>query len=232
MTRNYEGPRIRQTRIEPNFYFLTGDWLHVKWQFVLHKMDREGVEGFRLIDCEIPVTSKHGDHGGTMDAAIEIHNEAFAVDFKGLNVRAFRDATMGKVDPAYLIQLADYIMLWNSITHGQKKIERGLLVIENKGGPDPSRPAALTEIAVTAKDFRPEIRMRLEMLREHEKANTYPPPSCETVNGIQFQGCPFRKFCREEVRAIQRANTEGKDAPKLRVARSTRKRATGTRGNP
>lgn len=230
MTRNYKGPRVKQTRIEPNFYFLTGDWLHVKWQFVLYKMDREGVEGFKLIDCEIPVVSKHGDHGGTMDAAVEIHTEPLGIDFKGLNVRSFNQAVVGKVDPEYLIQLADYLMLWNSM-RGNTRIERGLLVIENKGGPDPNHPIALTEISVVGKDFIPEIRTRLEWLREHERTDTIPPPSCQTVNGIQFQGCPFRKFCREEVKEIQRANAKSGDTAKLRVASPDRKRTVGSRRN-
>lgn len=227
LNRNYKGPRVKQTRIEPNFYFLTGDWLHVKWQFVFHKMDREGVEGFKLIDCEIPVRSKRQDHGGTLDVMVEINNEPLIVDVKGLNVRAFQKAVMGEVDLQYRIQLADYIILCNSDkTISYPRVDKGIILVENKGGPDNNHPVALTEVLVDPNDHKVEIRWRLEELRKHEKEQTIPEPSCQTINGLQFQGCPFRAFCRNEVKQIQK-NAKGSDTdePK-RARRSTRKRTT------
>jgi hypothetical protein len=222
---------VKQTRIEPNFYFLTGDWLHLKWQFVLYKMDKEGTEGFKLIDCEVPVASKRGDHGGTIDAVCEINGEWVAVDFKGLNVRDAGKAARGDVDLKYKIQLADYLILWNSTLREIQQLSRGLLIVENKGGPDPNHPIALSEISVYAKDHKPEVQWRLETLRAHEKAHTIPEPSCQSVSTLQFQGCPFRKFCREEVQAIQKRNAKSRDTTKLRVASPNGIRAARARGN-
>lgn len=219
--RHYKGPRVKQTRIEPNFYFLTGDWLHVKWQFVLWKMDREGVSGFKLIDCEIPVVSKHGDHGGTLDAVVEIWDEWLGLDFKGLNVRSFQQAVQGTVDLAYKIQLADYIMLWNS-DPSKRPLNGGLIVVENKGGPDQKHPLPLVEIPVSLGEHRSEIRMRLGALREHEKQGTIPEPACQSTQTLQFQGCAFRKFCREEVLTIQKRNAKDRDTTEHRIRISDR----------
>lgn len=232
LKRNYDGPRKRETRIEPNFYFLTGDWLHLKWQYVLYRMDKEGTEGFELIDVEVSVVSKRGDHGGTIDATVKIHGEPMPVDFKGLNVRAFQKACYGDVDLSYKVQLCDYMILNNSqrktIT---EQFNRGLLVIENKGGPDPKHPIALTEIKVGIEEFRPEVRWRLEELRKHEEENSVPEPECDKTTSLQFQGCPFRDYCRKDVKEIAKRNAENSNTEGFRVKSSDRKRVAGTRGN-
>jgi hypothetical protein len=234
MSRNYTGPRMKQTRVEPNFYFMTGDWLHVKWQFVLHKMSREQVEGFTLVGCEFPVISKHGDHGGTIDAVAEINGEWLAIDFKGLNVRDFNRAVAGDVNLQYRIQITDYLMLWNSNRKTTlPKLSRGLIVVENKGGPDPNHPIALTEISIGPDEHKPEVHMRLEELRRHEEENTIPLPECFSTTSIQFNSCPFRKFCRKEVQEIQAAIRDAKssDPTKFRVAVPDPERRNNSRGN-
>jgi hypothetical protein len=229
--------RLASVRVEPNFYFFNGNWLHLKWQFALYKLDQfiNDPTIFKLIGVEIPIFSKRKDHGGTADALIVLHQESVLVDFKGLNVRAFGEITRGYIPVQYMLQLADYGMLFNSVAtrHGGMKIERGLLITENKGGPLPKLPLALQETEVEISTHLPEVRSRLEVLREHGEANTIPPPECDKTTSLQFQACPFRKFCREEVRQIERQNREleSEDAKRLRVEAPSRSRNHRARGN-
>jgi len=228
--------KLSQTRIEPNFYFFNGNWLHLKWQYALHKLDQAlPDEIFKLIGVEVPIVSKRRDHGGTVDAICLIDEAPVIVDFKGLNVRTFTDITHGTVPESYLIQIPDYAMLHNSQRQNGNRISKGLLVAENKGGPDPKHPIALHEVVIPIELHLPDVRSRLKKLRRHDEDGTIPPPECVSTNSLQFQACPFRKFCREEVREIQRerAKAASLDAEKLKVASpsgSARKRR-GTRAS-
>src|SRR5262245_5051532 len=221
-------------RIEPNFYFYNGNFLHLKWQFALYKLHKhiDDPDKFALLGCEIPILSKHKDHGGTIDALVGIARKPYLVDFKGLNVRSFQQITFGKIPEAYLIQLADYGMLLNS-QKTSAQIFSGLLLSENKGGPDPKHPIALHETEIVIKTQLPKVRKRLEVLREHEASEKNPEPECVSTTSYQFQGCPFRGYCKGEVREIQRRAREAdnSDSAKLEIARPTQGRDHRARRN-
>lgn len=217
--------RQKIVRVEPHFYFFNGNFLHLKWQFALHKLDRALPDNtFKLLGVEVPIVSKRGDHGGTVDALCLIYDEPIIVDFKGLNVRTFGEITRGYVPAQYTLQIGDYGMLYNSQRikriNGAPEISRGLLVSENKGGPDTKHLVALHETEVVIETQLPEVRSRLKRLRTHAEENSIPPPECQSTTTFQFQGCPFRNFCKEEVKAIarKRRDAEGKDSERLAVA--------------
>lgn len=212
--------RLGSTRIEPNFYFLTGEWLHYKWQFVCWKLHRTLPDKiFKLLAVELPVISKHGDHGGTSDVIAEIYKEPFIIDYKGLNVRDFGNITRGGAS-GYEIQLSDYMILNNVSKNGIPRIKRALLMTENKGGPDNNHPIALHETEIILDDYLAVVRHRMGVLREHESKEEIPEPECTSTGTFQFQGCPFRGFCRKEVKQIEerRRIAEGR-ASNYKVAR-------------
>jgi hypothetical protein len=228
-------PRVFTTRVEPNFYFLTGNFLHIKWQFALYKLDQvTDDDDFKLIAVEHEIMSKHGDHGGTVDVLCEVDREPLIVDFKGLNVRDWGRIARNEIPHAYRIQCADYGMLYNSSIKrrpgGRKLVKRVLLIAENKGGPTNDYPAALCEAEINVRENLPEVRARLEVLREHEQENTIPPPECVSTGRVQFTGCPFRKYCKKEVQAIERERkSKDRDTTKHRLAISTRRGANRSR---
>jgi hypothetical protein len=228
-----EIPARLPPRIEPNFYFLNGNFLHVKWQFALYKMElaisdpkvfhvhrieREFEWGF-----EVPILSKRSDHGGTVDGIVLVFGEPFILDAKGLNVRTWGEITRDYVPVDYSIQLTDYMILWNSQKGVPFRIEKALLLAENKGGPDNKHPLALHEKVIDLADFKPEVRRRLEVLREHEAKEKIPKPECTSTFGFQFGGCPFAGFCKKEVTEIQRRHREreSRKPSTLAVARPT-----------
>lgn len=225
-------PKVFTSRVEPNFYFLTGNFLHIKWQFALYKLDKiTDDDDFKLIAVEYQVISKHGDHGGTIDVLCEVDREPLIVDFKGLNVRDWGRIARNEIPHAYRIQCADYGMLYNaSKERPTGKVKRTLLIAENKGGPTNDYPAALTESEINVRENLPEVRARLEVLRTHEKENTIPQAECVSTHTVQFLGCPFRKYCKEEVQAIERERKSAdSNSKKHRLAVSTRRRANRSR---
>lgn len=230
--------RIEGEAIEPHYYFVTGDFIHLKWQFLLYRLSLVDPD-FTLIDCEIPIMSKHGDHGGTVDVIALLEGELTLVDVKGLNIRGFQKIDMGEPSHAYRIQVTDYMMLWNTaVQHGRirpdealtKKfgwekfplINRAIILAENKGGPDPKHPAALTEHIVSFKDNVPDVRARLETLRGHEEEKTLPEIECVTTKGSDFQGCPFAEICFKEVRKREKREIARGDSREYRVATPSR----------
>lgn len=226
--------RAGNVRVEPNFYFFNGNFVHIKWQFALYKLDKKLPDDvFKLIGVEVPILSKRGDHGGTVDALCLIYGELYIVDFKGLNVRTFGEITRGTIPPSYAVQLSDYGMLFNSQKKNNGRISKALLVSENKGGPTPKHLIALHEASIEISTHLPEVRGRLEVLRQHGKENSIPLPECVSTTTLQFLGCPFRKFCREEVKEIARVRREAEssDPAGLKVARPQRSRTRGSRGN-
>jgi hypothetical protein len=228
-------PRVFTTRVEPNFYFLTGNFLHIKWQFALYKLDQvTDDDDFKLIAVEHQIISKHGDHGGTIDVLCEVDREPLIVDFKGLNVRDWGKIARNEIPGAYRIQCADYGMLYNaSKDRPAGKVKRVLLIAENKGGPTNDYPAALCESEINVRDNLPEVRARLEVLRTHEKENTIPPPECVSTGRVQFTGCPFRKYCKKEVQAIERERkSKDSNSPRHKLAIPPRRGANSARRNP
>jgi hypothetical protein len=198
-------------------------------------------DDFILIDTEVMVTSKRKDHGGTIDVVAYLPRleEFVIIDMKGLNVRSFKHIDEGNPPHDYRIQVADYGMLWNSqrtLTEdmmavleilGVKKfptVKRGFILAENKGGPDTSHPAALTEHEIIIKENIPDVRARLETLRAHEEEDTVPEIECTSTRLIKFTGCPFAEICRGEVKAAEKLARS--DPRKYRVAQPNRTRRT------
>lgn len=120
--------RVSLPAIEPHFYFFTGNFLHLKWQYALYKLSAH--PAWTLIDVEVPVISKRKDHGGTIDVLglldfnwlrengfvvpKSLGVELVIVDVKGLNVRNWQKLDQGDIPHDYRIQVADYGMLFNS----------------------------------------------------------------------------------------------------------------------
>jgi hypothetical protein len=219
-------PKRIPLRVEPNFYFLNGNFLHIKWQFALFKMAKaiNDPKIFQVWGYEVPIMSKRKDHGGTVDVIAQIYGRWHIIDFKGLNVRTFGEITRGYLPVEYTIQLTDYMALWNSRRGVEFQIEDALLIAENKGGPDPKHPIALHETVINKDTAKPEVRRRLKELREHEANKEIPEPECDSTTGFQFVGCPFSGFCKPEVAEIQRRRKrrEGRKAAEVAVARPSR----------
>jgi hypothetical protein len=238
LNKNFESvdiPRVFPPRIEPNFYFLTGEFLHLKWQYMLYKMAQEFPEIELAPDpidsFEIRVVSKRGDHGGTADVVPAILGEHMVVDFKGLNVRSFNKISRGSVPDNYRIQIADYMILLNSERPRRYHVKDALLVAENKGGPDTHHPAALCEARISLKENKREVQIRLEALREFERKEEIPPPECVSTKGVQFTGCPFQGFCKKEVKQIEQGRTENSNANGYKVRVPEKRRSNRTRRN-
>jgi len=228
-SRNYKDlgiKRKKSNRMDVNYYFLTGNFTHMKWQYALYKMNKDpevSHEIFKLWGLEVSVLSKRGDHGGTLDALVFLYGEPFILDFKGVNVRSFGQACVGEVPLSYKIQISDYAMLVNASKEiNIPKIERALIVFENKGGPDSKHPIALHEVEVNVNDYKPEVKFRLGRLREHEKDGTIPPAECESVGETQFLGCPFRAECRAEVKKVQASNSSDASEHKVAIPKKRR----------
>jgi hypothetical protein len=229
----------RFPRMESSYYFLKGNFIHMQWQFVFHKMIRAGVEGIEPLNvdtvepywCEFPVMSKRKDHGGTVDVGVKIFGEPMFIDVKGVNVRVFGETTRGYAPADYVIQLADYMMLYNSRRETTERINRSILLSENKGGPDSKFPIALHETIVGVKQYRKEVRRRLEVLRAHEEEEIVPAPECTSTGTFQFGGCPFRGFCKEEIQSIEKARRKADGgASSYKVARPSKAARRKRRG--
>jgi len=240
--------RVELPAIEPHFYFLTGDFLHLKWQFVFYKLSQLHPD-FHLVDCEIPIMSKRKDHAGTLDVVVILGIEPLIIDVKGLNVRSFHGVDKNETSDQnhkYRIQTADYGMLFNSaLQRGSwvpdaktmkylndhdvgafPKVKRVVLLAENKGGPDQNHPAALAENIFDLKSNLPEVRARLETLRGYEEEEKIPPAECVSTRLIAFTGCPFAGFCHKEVKRAEIARAKASDTKKLTVARPNRRRGS------
>jgi|SRR5262245_3455444 len=188
-----------------HYYFLTGNFIHMKWQFVLYKMEKWIANSaiFRTYGHEIPVASKRGDHRGTIDQIVFIYEEPYVLDYKGLNVFSARKVELGNIPVNYRIQVADYLVLWNSQKQAPFRIEKGLLVVEDKGGGE----KFLHESLITLAEDGERARRRLVKLREHEKRNQMPTPLCKSLKDKTFQGCQFRTICWDEVEAAGKLKT-------------------------
>jgi hypothetical protein len=230
--------RIILPNVQTQGIFSQGDWVHLQWHFYLFKLDVMFPDKFMLVDVEIPVVSKRKDHGGTIDAVgyLPEHGLPVLIDYKGWNVRNWQQA-VNSLDHSTRIQVTDYMMLLNSnggwkrllkieeretLKSARERIEDALVMAINKGGPDPKHPLALHEIHVSLKDSLPDVRARLGVLREHEAKEEIPAPECVSTKSVQFQGCPFAGFCKEEVRKIERAaKSSDTKRSSLRVATPT-----------
>jgi hypothetical protein len=188
-----------------HYYFLTGNFIHIKWQFALYKLEKYIGNSaiFYVFGHEVPVSSKHGDHRGTIDNIVFIRDEPFVLDWKGLNYFSAKKVALGNIPITYRTQVVDYLVLWNSQKVKPFRIERALLMVEDKAGGE----NFLQEAAISLKDDGSRARRRLQKLREHEAKGQMPPPSCMSLKDRDFQGCQFRTICWSEVEKTGKART-------------------------
>jgi hypothetical protein len=199
---------------ETRHYFWTGTWAHLRLQLRLYQLHKNGY--LRLRGVEIPVGDK--EHNGTLDAIVEIRNIPYVVDFKYVNDRAFQQVVDKQVPEGYKIQIADYVTLVNE-DPDLPDVSNALLLVERKSGPTPEFPAALCEYRVNLKVNQRKANDRIKELQAHVQADTIPEPECTSVTQAQFTGCPFRGYCKKEVRQIERqAAADSSNTPKFRVA--------------
>jgi hypothetical protein len=211
------------TRIKPetSHHFWTGTWAHLRLQLRLYQLQKHGA--LTLEGTEIPIGRR--GHSGTVDAVVTINGRNYVVDFKFINDRAFQMIVDKQVPEHYKIQIADYVVLLRA---ERWQIDGALLIAERKSGPTPDYPAALCEYRVNLKVNIPKAVARIEELKGHAEAHTIPDPECQAITQHQFQNCPFRNYCRQEVREIQRAADSSHPAG-IRVAIPKARRPPGTR---
>lgn len=202
-------------RPEANSYFAKGDFTHLQWQLAIWKMCSWHPD-FEFVDAEVPVMGRMGDHGGTIDIILKYLAEPIIIDVKGINVRSFQNVVRGNIPEEYRIQIGDYMVLANADKKLPLKFKRAIMLAESKGGPDINHPLGLHEVEFRLEDVKPEIHLRLGALREAESKGEIPDIECTSTRTVQYQGCPFRKFCKKEVKAREDANR--RDPTKLKVA--------------
>lgn len=192
-----------------HYFFVTGNFLHLKWQFILWKMERWIANSaiFQIHGLEVPIASKHGDHRGTVDVVASVYGEPFVIDAKGLNVFSAKKISYGNVPVTYRTQVVDYIILWNSQKVRPFRIERGILLVENKGG----GKDLIQESIISLKRDGERARRRLAVLRAFEEKGEMPPPTCRSLKDKAFVKCQFRAICHDEVERVYK-----KDTTKLR----------------
>ena len=238
-------PRDPQT----NGYFFNGDWVHAKWQFALWKAHQAGFLELVRVPAErrdlawetgdaelgpwrwaVEVRVVDGDYGGTIDAIVEVSpegraRETFIVNFKGIVQYDFMRTIKNGVKREYRQQIVGYGKLANSVLG--LDIEDCLLISENKGGPiNGGSPIALHETRVPIAEHEGEVARRLRTLRHYDAKDETPAAECVSTQHMSFQGCPFSRFCRDEVLVVQREREkkarESAKAKTAKVARPTR----------
>lgn len=163
------------------------------------------------------------DFGGTVDVLPRIAKKVYVVDFKGINLIDFQRQLKKGAPPKYRKQIVGYCKRVVDVLG--LEVEGGLLVSENKAGPDNSAsasPLALHETFVPIEKYAGEVAKRLRTLNWHDDKNEVPPPECVSTAHMQYQECAFSRFCRVEVKAIQkeREARARKASPAWRVSRS------------
>jgi hypothetical protein len=214
-------------RIETHFYFEFGTWTHLRVQVKLYKLSKKG--HLKLYGTEIPVKSKHKDHGGTIDAVYGI-DKVTALDIKGLNQRDFLLVANNDIPVGYELQLAHYTVLGNSQKGRLPRIEQAKILAENKAGPIQGFPAAVCEANVDL-GVKEIVKLRLAELRSHEQASTIPAIECVTTQSRQFKDCPFADYCKVEVEQREKKNrrADNRNPKKLTVRIPPSRRADRTR---
>jgi hypothetical protein len=232
---------VKRTRvIDPraNGFFAQGNFMHLKWQFALWKLHRQGK--LRLVwikgdtspyGIEVYVANKRGDFSGHIDAIIELDGEIYLVDFKGYQPRLYQQIVGGYVPDSDAIQLTGYMIIVSAGRQYPLKIEKSLLVVESKSGPDErGSPLGLVEVEIQKNQWRDEVNNRLREMREYEAKKETPPPSCHSTRQRQFQTCPWSGLCLEEVREIQEREKAARSDPEgLRVSVPSRRGAANSR---
>jgi hypothetical protein len=210
--------------LSAHYYFLTGNFLHLKWQFAFYKMEQwiGNSTIFKVHGYEIPVTSKRGDHRGTIDVVASIYNEPWIIDIKGLNSFSAHKVGLGRISKSYQMQLTDYLVLWNSQKDKPFEINRSLLFVEDKGWVESSKVSPIQEMVVPGNPKL--VQRRLKRLRDYEARGQIPNPRCKSLKDKNFVSCQFRGICFDEVQAVGKKQTE-----KIRSAMAVQEPSTPQR---
>jgi len=234
LVKTQEVARRPVDRIEASSYFLNGNFMHFKWQYVLWKMHRRGM--LKLVDVpekaspapgsEVFVCNSKEDYGGTIDNVVFLPwiQETVAVDWKSMNGNSFMAAISKGPPLRYINQLVGYAMLANELSEWlglPSKIKRVIIVGENKNGPvmnkrSPS-PMGLYEWVFEIEKYRRGVSDRLKKLRYYEREEEQPSVECHSTKILQFKGCPFAYHCRAEVEAVERRERKKKSTEKIQA---------------
>lgn len=223
---------------QTNGYFLTGNFVHFKWQFAMWKAHRKGLLQLALVPADdldhrhimffngdrpaVEVRVIDDDFGGTIDV-IPILSDGLAhvVDFKGINLIDFQRTVKRGAPIPYRRQIVGY----SRIAEKKLGMEFGdaLLVSECKAGPVSGidSPLALHETRVELAKFDGDLNRRMKTLRWYDHRNELPEIECVSTRHMSFQECPFNRHCLEEVREAQKAHERKlrRRRQHLRVAR-------------
>ena len=183
----------------------------------------------------VEVRVVNDDFGGTIDGLVGFpkmtrrngKSPVVVVDFKGINLIDVQRTVKRGAKTEYRVQIVGYGHNVN-VSDLPDQVESCLLVSENKAGPtnsSSSSPLALHETKVEVDEHMPEVRRRLKTLRWYDSRDEVPPPECVSTNHMGFQECPFSRFCRDEVKAVQKEREQKaakRPARNLTVARPQR----------
>jgi hypothetical protein len=225
-----------------NGYFLEGNFKHFKWQFAMWKAHRAGMlelvkvpSDFDLAWPEstlgdlwrwaVEVRVVDGDLGGTIDVIAKLPRKRYpiVIDFKGINQIDFQRTVKNGAALPYQRQIVGYSELVNKVL--DLGIKEALLVCENKSGPmGNGNPLALHETSVPMDGYVGDVQRRLRTLRWYDSKDELPGIECVSTKHMQFQECPFNRFCREEVTDKQREleARASKSRRDVKVSRSRR----------
>jgi len=204
-----------------NGYFLEGNFKHFKWQFAMWKAHRAELLELVMVPADdldirhpmffngmrpaVEVRVVDGDLGGTIDVIAKLPRKQHpvVVDFKGINQIDFQRTVKNGAPLRYQRQIVGYSDLANVVL--DLGIKEALLVCENKAGPSSGgNPLALHETAVPLDGYVGDVQRRLRTLRWYDSKDELPDIECVSVAHMQYQECPFNRFCHEEVLAAQR----------------------------
>lgn len=178
---------------------------------------------------EVRVFGKEADFGGTIDVLFRFPGQRLVhvLDFKGINLIEFQRQVKKGAKRQYRVQIVGYGDIVNESQLIDEEVADAILVSECKAGPisGSGSPIALHETFVNLSEHIGEVRSRLKTLRWYDGRNELPPPACKNTTLMQFQECPFNRFCRDEVKAVQRelmAKAAKLPKKKLTVAKPTR----------
>jgi hypothetical protein len=221
---------------QTNGYFLTGNFIHFKWQFAIWKAHRAGLLSLYYVDAgelateemllrpAVEVRVIDGTFGGTIDVIVvleTLQGKPRVVDFKGVNLIDWQRTVKNGAPLAYRRQIVGY----SDLAERALGVEFGdpILISECKAGPVSGIPSplALHETIVSRDEWRGDVKRRLKTLRWYDDRDEMPPPECVSTRHMSFQECPFSRHCREEVRERQREHEAqlAARAANLRVAR-------------
>jgi hypothetical protein len=223
---------------QTNGYFLTGNFVHFKWQFALWKAHRAGMLELVMVPAEdldyrhwgffngerlgIEVRVIDGEFGGTIDALIRVRKRIYVVDFKGINLIDFQRTVKKGAPIPYRRQIVGYSKIASKVL--DLEIENALLVSECKAGPvsGTNSPLALHETLVPVAEFEADVKRRLKTLQWYDSRDELPEIECVSTRHMGFQECAFSRFCQDEVREaqVEHERRAAIRSGRMRVARS------------